>query len=396
MRRLAACFGLGLILGIAMPRPGDASTGPRVERHAQFAPPAPRAPQVLTENSLSRLRAEGRSVLWVFFTDKREGDAASFARSLRGVAARVSDHARARRARETGGRFVPDYYDLPVAPGYVDAVARTGAATRHVSRWLNAMTVEADEPQARRIASLPFVRVGTPARRSRRVAPVPESAVPPSPGEAPGRGEGLEVPRIRTEIQGSAPSLPKPIGYGASTTPLTGINVIAAHDSGWSAATITVAMFDSGFDKNHNATSPLLRIGEHDFVFNDGETANQPADVSGQWDHGTGTWSVLGGYYPSNMVGPAFNARFFLAKTEDIRTETPVEEDNWVAAAEWADSIGVDVISSSLAYFDFDGTANDYTYADLNGHTTVVTLGAIMAARRGIVVANAMGNTGPG
>ena len=105
---------------------------------------------------------------------------------------------------------------------------------------------------------------------------------------------------------------------------------------------------------------------------------------------------MLGGYYPSNMIGAAFNARFFLAKTEDIRSETPVEEDNWVAAAEWADSIGVDVISSSLAYLDFDGTANDYNYSNLDGHTTVVTLAAILAARRGIVVANAMGNTGPG
>src|SRR6266850_3736974 len=405
MRRLAACLGLGLILGIAVPRPGDAAPAPRTERHAQYTPPASRALQVLTENSLSRLRAEGRSVLWVFFTDKREGGAVSFARSLQGVGAGVTEHAKARRARETGGRFVPDYYDLPVAADYVDAVARTGAAVRHVSRWLNAMTVEADEPEARLIAALPFVRVVTPARRSRRVAPVPDGTVPPSPGgvESPRRGEGLEVPRIRTEIQGSAPTLPKPTNYGASTTPLGppaatgtpgGINAIAAHDSGWSAATIIVAMFDSGFDKSHNATSPLLRIAEHDFVFHDGETANQPGDATGAWDHGTGTWSVLGGYYPVNMIGPAFNARFLLAKTEDIRTETPVEEDNWVAAAEWADSIGADVISSSLAYFDFDGTANDFTYSDLNGYTTVVTLGAIMAARRGIVVANAMGNTG--
>ena len=399
MRRLAACFGLGLIVGIALPRPGDAASTPRVEPHAQYAPPAPRAPQVLTENSLSRLHAEGRSVLWVFFTDKREGDAASFARSLQGVGARLTEHAKARRARETGGGFVPDYYDLPVPADYVDAVARSGAAVRHVSKWLNAMTVEADEGQARLIAALPFVRVVTPARRSRRVAPVPDGAAPPSPR----REEGLEVPPIRTELQGSAPSLPKPTNYGASAVPLGppaatgfpgGINAIAAHDSGWSAATIIVGMFDSGFDKSHNATSQLLRIAEHDFVFNDGETANQPGDVSGAWDHGTGTWSVLGGYFPVNMIGPAFNARFLLAKTEDIRSETPVEEDNWVAAVEWADSIGVDVISSSLAYFDFDGTANDYTYANLDGHTTVVTLGALMAARRGIVVANAMGNTG--
>ncbi len=401
MRRLAVCFGFGLILGAALPRTGQAVAVlalPRTESHAQYAPPAPRAPQVLTESSLSRLHAEGRSVLWVYFTDKREGDAASFARSLQGVRARVTEEARARRARETGGRFVPDYYDLPVAPDYVEAVARTGAAVRHVSRWLNAMTVEADESEARLIASLPFVRVVTPARRSRRIAPVPEGSVPPSQGgqESPTRGEGLEVPRFRTELLGSAPTLPKPVAYGASTTPLTGINAIAAHDSGWSAASIIVAMFDSGFDKTHNATSPLLRIAEHDFIFNDGETANQPGDVAGQWDHGTGTWSVLGGYYQSNMIGPAFNARFLLAKTEDVRTETPVEEDNWVAAVEWADSIGAEVISSSLAYLDFDGTANDYTYANLDGHTTVVTLGAIMAARRGIVVANAMGNTGPG
>ena len=222
MLRLAACFGLGLIVGVAMPHPGDAASTPRVERHAQYAPPASRAPQVLTESSLSRLRAEGRSVLWVFFTDKREGDAASFARSLQGVGARVTEQAKARRARETGGRFVPDYYDLPVAADYVDAVARSGAAVRHVSRWLNAMTVEANEAEARLIAALPFVRVVTPARRSRRVTPVPDGTVPPSPGgvESPRRGEGLEVPPIRTEIQGSAPSLPKPTNYGASATVL--------------------------------------------------------------------------------------------------------------------------------------------------------------------------------
>jgi hypothetical protein len=98
--------------------------------------------------------------------------------------------------------------------------------------------VEANERQARLIAALPFVRVVTPARRSRRVAPVSVGTIPPSPDgeESPRRGEGLEVPPIRTEIRESAVSLPKPIAYGASATCLTGINAIAAHDSGWSAA----------------------------------------------------------------------------------------------------------------------------------------------------------------
>jgi hypothetical protein len=387
-----------LLLGLALFGATEGGATPRVERHARFAPPAPRAPQVLSAHSLERLRAEGRSVLWVFFTDKGERDAASFARALGEVRDRTTERARNRRARETSGRFVPDYYDIPVSRDYVDAVAGTGAAMRHVSRWMNAMTVVADEAQARRIASLPFVRIVTPAKRSRRAGALGTEALPPwqDQGGPPSERPSLPVPELPVEGHGAAPTLPKPINFGASVQALTGINAIAAFDSGWSAATITVAMLDAGYDKNHNATSPLLRIAEYDFIFHDGETANQAGDVSDQWDHGTGTWSVLGGYYPNNIVGPAYNARFLLAKTEDIRSETPIEEDNWVAAAEWADSIGADVISSSLAYLDFDGTSNDYAYTDLDGYTTVVSLGAIMAARRGIVVANAMGNTGPG
>jgi serine protease AprX len=403
---------LGILL-IAAPEaapatPASAAVGAvRREPHAAYAPPAARAPEVLGNAALARLRVEGRSVLWVFFTDKGERDAASFARAVQEAGSRVSPRARARRARETGGRFVPDYYDVPVAPSYVEAVAGTGAALRHVSKWLNAVSVEASEAEARRIAALPFVRLVEAARRSSRVKPVSESA--PTPG---GSGsEGLEAPAPL----GAAPEAPEAAGapaavqaaqalnppathtsYGNSFTQLDKINVIAAQDSGWSAAGVVVAMFDTGFNKSHNATVQLKRLAEHDFVFGDGETANQPGDVSSQWDHGTGTWSVLGGYWPSNLFGPAYNASFLLAKTEDERSETPVEEDNWVAAVEWADSLGVDVISSSLAYFYFDSPYPDYTYSDLDGYTTVVSLGAIMAERRGIVVANAMANSGPG
>ncbi len=373
---------------------GGASAAQRVGSHARFAAPASRAPQVLTERSLARLRDEGRAVLWVFFTDKAEGGAASFARGIRQAGDRMTAASKARRAREQGGRFIPDYYDLPVPASYVEAVVSSGARLRHVSRWLNAASVEADEREARRIADLPFVRVVTPARRSHRVQPV--EVGPTLPPVEPERGDGPAAPPRPIEGQGSAPTLPKPINYGGSFTPLTGINAIAAHDSGWSAATVIVGMFDSGFNKSHNATLPVLKLAERDFVFGDGETANQAADNPGAWDHGTGTWSVLGGYYPNNVVGLAYNAIFFLAKTEDIRSETPVEEDNWVAGAEMADSLGVDVISSSLAYLDFDGTASDYAYTDLDGYTTVVSLAAILAARRGIIVANAIGNTGPG
>ena len=404
MSRIAASYLIGgaLLTFIATgPAVSTASARTRPEPHAAFTAPSPRAPEVLSAQSIARLRAEGQSVLWVHFTDKAIPDAGSFAAALRSVDDRVDPRARARRARETGGRFAPDYYDLPVASSYVDAVTATGAEVRHVSRWLNALTVVANEGEARRIAALPFVRRVTPARASRRIQ---EVGVAPGAPQAPSEQGFLrdagprpgDLPAGTVAEDGQFMSLPKPCSscYGGAITQLSGINVPAAHDSGWSGASVRVAMFDTGFDKSHESLSLLAKLAERDFIFHDGETANQAGDANSQWEHGTGTWSVLGGYRTFSQIGPAFNAQFVLAKTEDVRSETPVEEDNWVAAAEWADSLGVDVISSSLAYLDFDGTVGDYQYTDLDGYTTVVALGAVMAARRGIVVCNATGNEG--
>ncbi len=362
---------------------------------------------VLSAAARERLAAEGRAALWVFFTDKGITDERAFAAALREAPGLVSERARARRAREQGGRYVPDADDLPIPARYLDLVRGSGATIRHPSRWLNAVSVMATEPEARRIEALPFVRAILPVRATRRVGALsqgsPEQGVPapaPAGGESGDTGpytpdgEGLDAPMLRDGALGAV-ALPKPSNYGNSTEQLSTINAIAAHDSGFSGATVLVAMFDTGYNKSHTATVQVKRLAERDFIFNDGETANQAADVSTQWDHGTGTWAVAGGYWIGNLIGPAYNSTFLLAKTEDVRSETPVEEDNWVAAAEWADSIGADVISSSLSYLDFDGGSNDYVYADLDGHTTTVVQGAIFAQRRGIVVATAMANEGP-
>jgi hypothetical protein len=125
-------------------------------------------------------------------------------------------------------------------------------------------------------------------------------------------------------------------------------------------------------------------------VFNDGNVQNEPEDDPGAQSHGTSTWSVLGGLAPGQIYGPAYNASFLLAKTEDIRSETPVEEDNWMAAMEWADSLGADVISSSLSYSDW------YNLSDYDGATAIITQAANTAATLGIVVCNSAGNGGPG
>lgn len=397
----ALLFG-GLLFGAASaatpPAPNARALAARaeaLERSSRFTPPAPRMSPVLSAAALARMQAEGRAPVWVVFTDKAIFDPRTFDAAVRAAGARLTERARARRAKEQGGQFAPDFDDVRVPARYVDAVTGTGAQLRHVSKWMNAVSVMANEAQARQIATLPFVRAILPLQLSRPVQPVSVgptiegTTAPDAHGAAPAPGAERAAEILNKPLN--------PTGYGPSITQLNSIFVPAVHDSGYSAAGVILAMFDTGFNKAHTANVQLKRIAEWDFVWEDGETANQvPPDATSQWDHGTGTWAVAGGYWINNLIGPAYNATFALAKTEYVPTETHAEEDNWAAAAEWADSLGVDVISSSLAYLDFDPGQFDYTWADLNGKTTIVAQAAILAARRGIVVANAMGNDGPG
>jgi len=156
---------------------------------------------------------------------------------------------------------------------------------------------------------------------------------------------------------------------------------------------VIVCMMDTGYRKDHIAFASAFSDGrvlaERDFVFNDFNTQDEPADQPGQHNHGTYTWSALGGAADGSLYGPAYGSMFVLAKTEDIRSETQVEEDNWVAGMEWADSIGASVISSSLVYKDW------YTYSNYDGDFCVTTSAADLAAQMGIIVCNANGNYGP-
>jgi hypothetical protein len=133
-------------------------------------------------------------------------------------------------------------------------------------------------------------------------------------------------------------------------------------------------------------------IAKWDFVNNDPNVGNE-GDM-GEGSHGTMTLSTIGGFAEGNLIGPAFNSTYILAKTENTDSETPIEEDNWIAAMEWADSIGVDVTSTSLGYIGFDPPYTSYTWQDMDGNTTVITNGADYAASIGIVVVNSAGNEG--
>jgi hypothetical protein len=173
------------------------------------------------------------------------------------------------------------------------------------------------------------------------------------------------------------------------------IKVPPLHDAGNSAQGVLVGVFDDGFRlPDHEAFATMNVLATYDFVDNKVSVVPINSDSNSLGDHGVNTLSTIGGYKPGVLIGPAYGATYILARTEDTRSETPLEEDNWVAAIEWADSIGVQVTSTSLGYLDYDSAYPSWTWLDMNGRTTVVTQAAAMAVRKGILVVNSAGNDG--
>jgi len=183
--------------------------------------------------------------------------------------------------------------------------------------------------------------------------------------------------------------------YGSSLTQVEMINVPKLHDEGYSGKGVLITLIDSGFNHQlHQAFKHLDILAERDFINKDFITRNEDGqDSYSQHNHGTRVLSLIGGFSSGQIIGPAFGATYAFAKTEYIPSETRIEEDNWVAGIEWADSLGTDVVSTSLGYLDFDGGFT-YTYEDLNGQTMVTSIAASIAVQKGIVVVTSAGNEG--
>jgi serine protease AprX len=323
------------------------------------------------EQFLSYKQPEEKVKVWVFFTDKGVAHLGEYEAALNQARNSLTERGARRRAKTMKPNLV-DFSDIPVDRTYVSEILKYEAKLRQKSRWLNAASFEVPVVQLERMSRLSFVKSIQPVLGGKR-KPVP----PLEPS--------LEDQRIQLGFA---------LNYGASYAQLQQLNVPAVHTLGYKGQGILVCMMDTGFRKDHQAFQLAYSEGrvlaEWDFINHDGNTQNETGDPSTQHNHGTYTWSTLGGAADGNLYGPAYGASFILAKTEDVSQEVPIEEDNWVAGMEWADSIGADVISSSLGYIDW------YTYSDLDGNTAVTTIAADMAAQRGIVVCNAMGNEGSG
>ena len=286
----------------------------------------------------------------------------------------LSARAVARRTRQ-GIAVLPR--DLPVNPAYVAQVRAVPGQPQviYTSRWFNAAVVACDSVTLARVLALGAVRSAATLNRTYR-----------APGAAPAPVVAANEPVARGTLATRAQ-------YGPTYRQNEQIGALAMHDAGYRGEGMSIAVFDAGFPgvNSISALQPLFSeqrlLGTRNFV--DGGTS-----VYRRNSHGTNCLSAMGANQPGFYIGSAPKASYRLCITEDTGSEHPVEEANWLAAAEYADSSGVDIISSSLGYTTFDAPSVSYAYPDMNGRNAISSRAAVVAARVGMLVVSAAGNEG--
>lgn len=293
------------------------------------------------------------SVFFVGFTDK-------------GISPRValSDTALAMRSANA---VAIDSLDYAVSAAYLDSIRAAGGSILHTSRWMNGATVKADDTTAQRIANLSCVRMVQLTR----------DTTDPSSTRLQ-RRDKRAVTMTTTD-------------YGLAQAQLQTYNLLPLHEAGFYGQGIRIAVIDGGF-QNANTLPALDAVREQILGYYD--FTDDSDDFFGTTgSHGTMCLSTMAARM-ENYEGAATQAQYYLMRTEEYYTESPKELDNWVAAVEAADSMGVHITSTSLGYSTFDNADFDFTYADMNGTGNRASQAATIAARKGMLVVVAAGNEG--
>ncbi len=333
---------------------------------------------LISISSYSQEKADTK--YWIFFKDKGEFTPgiiiAPGSVAYEKGKELLNERAVKRRLKVLSEENLIDFGDLPLAEEYISGIKTQGIDINARSRWLNGVSAYLTEAQLEKVRSLEYVI---------QIKAVNKLYKQKSDN------------RKENNVLNSPPK--NLLKYGNSFKQMETVNVPKVHNMNITGKGVLIASFDDGFDwKNHESLKNLNVKGEYDFINEDGNTfyeKNQRyKDERNQGQHGTATLSSMSGYKEGKLIGPAFDSEILLAKTEYVPTETPMEEDFWLEAAEWAESKGADIITSSLIYKAYDSPfeKNSYSYNNYNGKTAITSIAAARAAYLGIVVCQAMGN----
>lgn len=287
-------------------------------------------------------------------------------------------------ARRTRYSIPIDSADLPITPRYIDSIRLAGAVTiLNSSKWMNQVAIQTNDVAAlNKINTFPFVLSAAP------LAPLTQTVNPVR--------KQLEVPE-NTVISGTTVPQNNIVAdyysYGQSFGQVHIHNGEFLHNRGFRGQGMHMAVIDAGF-LNYLTIPTFDSIRNNGQVLGTWDFVTNNASVNEDHPHGTNCLSTIAANMPGTFVGTAPKTSFYLYRTEDAATEYPVEEQNWAAAAERADSLGVDICSVSLGYFTFDNATFNYTYANMNGNTTMIARAADIAAKKGMLIVVANGNEG--
>ena len=297
--------------------------------------------------------------------------------------------------------------DLPITPAYIDSVKSVPNVTLiNRSKWFNAVTIYTTDTNAvNKIKTFPFVLNTNPVQRLHRKFGIEENTTPIqiSPFDYAQGDSQSELSRglksHRSTSFNDSPSeaensyLSSAYNYGPSFNQINMIGGVCLHNQGFHGEGMVIAILDAGFYKADSlSVFDSLRVnnqilGTWDFVDND-------TTVYDAHQHGAWVLSTLGGNLPGQIVGTAPKASYWLFRTEQGATEYVIEEDNWVSGAEYADSVGADVLSTSLGYTEFDDSTQNHTYADMDGNSCRISIGTDIAVSKGMFAVCSAGNSG--
>ena len=304
---------------------------------------------------------------WVFFNAKPNAQTFNAA-PLKMLSQRALD-------RRTNQKILLDFKDVPVEANYITQVkAATGITVMAKSKWLNALHIRGSQANINALAGLSFVnRIDFADKTLNQTTKITKDP---------------KIHKINKTLNTTVN-----FAYGSSANQIQMLNGHELHQQNYTGSGKIIAIMDSGFP-GVNTAQPFQRLVDNNQILGGYDFVSRNSNFYVGDSHGTLVLSTIGGYKENSLVGTAPDASYYLFITENVTSENPVEESLWVEAAEKADSLGVDIINTSLGYFDFDNAAYNHNYSEMNGVTAFMTRGAEIAFSRGMVLITSAGNSG--